>query len=319
MTDQLSLYPPIQPFDTGFMKADEHEIYYEQCGNPNGKPAVFLHGGPGGGGSEAVRRFFNPEAYRIIVFDQRGCGRSKPHACLTNNTTWDLVADIESLRLKLNINQWLVFGGSWGSTLALAYAQTHPSSVSEIILRGIFMLRKKELDWFYQEGTSNIFPDAWEKFIEPIDLSKRDNLISAYYEIFTGDDEDKKLEAAIAWSRWEGSTVNLSYSPEMVDSFSEPKFALAFALIENHYFINKGFLSDEQQLIEGIDGIRNIPATIIQGRYDVCTPLSTAWELHKNWPEAKFIITPFSGHSAFEKEITHELILATDKFGGVDR
>ena len=319
MTDQLSLYPPIQPFDTGFMKADEHEIYYEQCGNPNGKPAVFLHGGPGGGGSEAVRRFFNPEAYRIIVFDQRGCGRSKPHACLTNNTTWDLVADIESLRLKLNINQWLVFGGSWGSTLALAYAQTHPSSVSEIILRGIFMLRKKELDWFYQEGTSNIFPDAWEKFIEPIDLSKRDNLISAYYEIFTGEDEDKKLEAAIAWSRWEGSTVNLSYSPEMVDSFSEPKFALAFALIENHYFINKGFLSDEQQLIEGIDGIRNIPATIIQGRYDVCTPLSTAWELHKNWPEAKFIITPFSGHSAFEKEITHELILATDKFGGVDR
>ena len=319
MTDQLSLYPPIQPFDTGFMKADEHEIYYEQCGNPDGKPAVFLHGGPGGGGSEAVRRFFNPEAYRIIVFDQRGCGRSKPHACLTNNTTWDLVADIESLRLKLNINQWLVFGGSWGSTLALAYAQTHPSSVSEIILRGIFMLRKKELDWFYQEGTSNIFPDAWEKFIEPIDLSKRDNLISAYYEIFTGDDEDKKLEAAIAWSKWEGSTVNLSYSPEMVDSFSEPKFALAFALIENHYFINKGFLSDEQQLIEGIDGIRNIPATIIQGRYDVCTPLSTAWELHKNWPEAKFIITPFSGHSAFEKEITHELILATDKFGGVDR
>ena len=319
MTDQLSLYPPIQPFDTGFMKADEHEIYYEQCGNPDGKPAVFLHGGPGGGGSEAVRRFFNPEAYRIIVFDQRGCGRSKPHACLTNNTTWDLVADIESLRLKLNINQWLVFGGSWGSTLALAYAQTHPSSVSEIILRGIFMLRKKELDWFYQEGTSNIFPDAWEKFIEPIDLSKRDNLISAYYEIFTGEDEDKKLEAAIAWSRWEGSTVNLSYSPEMVDSFSEPKFALAFALIENHYFINKGFLSDEQQLIEGIDGIRNIPATIIQGRYDVCTPLSTAWELHKNWPEAKFIITPFSGHSAFEKEITHELILATDKFGGVDR
>ena len=319
MTDQLSLYPPIQPFDTGFMKADEHEIYYEQCGNPNGKPAVFLHGGPGGGGSEAVRRFFNPEAYRIIVFDQRGCGRSKPHACLTNNTTWDLVADIESLRLKLNINQWLVFGGSWGSTLALAYAQTHPSSVSEIILRGIFMLRKKELDWFYQEGTSNIFPDAWEKFIEPIDLSKRDNLISAYYEIFTGDDEDKKLEAAIAWSKWEGSTVNLSYSPEMVDSFSEPKFALAFALIENHYFINKGFLSHEQQLIEGIDGIRNLPATIIQGRYDVCTPLSTAWELHKNWPEAKFIITPFSGHSAFEKEITHELILATDKFGGVDR
>ena len=258
-------------------------------------------------------------AYRIIVFDQRGCGRSKPQTCLTNNTTWDLVADIESLKHKLNIDQWLVFGGSWGSTLALAYAQTHPDSVSEMVLRGIFMLRKKELDWFYQEGASKIFPDAWEKFIEPIDKSKRDNLISAYYEIFKSDDEDEKLKAAIAWSRWEGSTVNLSYSPEMADSFSKPKFALAFALIENHYFINKGFLSHEQQLIEGIDSIRNIPATIIQGRYDVCTPVETAWELHKSWPEAKFIITPFSGHSAFEKEITHELILATDRYGGVHK
>lgn len=219
MTEQLKLYPAIKPFDTGFMIADEHEIYYEQCGNPNGKPAVFLHGGPGGGGSESVRGFFNPEAYRIIVFDQRGCGRSKPHACLTNNTTWDLVADIESLKQKLDIDKWLVFGGSWGSTLALAYAQTHPDSVSEMILRGIFMLRKKELNWFYQDGTSNIFPDAWEKFIQPIDKTNRGDLISAYYEIFNGDDEDKKLEAAIAWSRWEGSTVNLSYSPEMVDSF----------------------------------------------------------------------------------------------------
>jgi len=319
MTELINLYPSIKPYDTGFMVVGEHEIYYEQCGNPNGKPAVFLHGGPGGGGSEAVRRFFNPDAYRIIVFDQRGCGRSKPHTCLTNNTTWDLVADIESLKHKLNIDQWLVFGGSWGSTLALAYAQTHPDSVSEMVLRGIFMLRKKELDWFYQEGASKIFPDAWEKFIEPIDISKRDNLISAYYEIFKSDDEDEKLKAAIAWSRWEGSTVNLSYSPEMADSFSKPKFALAFALIENHYFINKGFLSHEQQLIEGIDSIRNIPATIIQGRYDVCTPVETAWELHKSWPEAKFIITPFSGHSAFEKEITHELILATDRYGGVHK
>ena len=317
MTEQFKLYPSINPYDTGFMMAGEHEIYFEQCGNPNGKPAVFLHGGPGGGGSKAARRFFNPELYRIIIFDQRGCGRSKPHACLTNNTTWDLVKDIESLKQKLDIDKWLVFGGSWGSTLALAYAQTHPDSVSEMILRGIFMLRKKELDWFYQEGTSNIFPDAWEKFIEPIEKSKRSDLMSAYYEIFNSDDNEKKLEAAIAWSRWEGSTVNLSYSTEMVDSFSEPKFALAFALIENHYFINNGFLSHEQQLIEGIDIIRNIPATIIQGRYDVCTPIATAWELHKNWPEAELIITPFSGHSAFEKEITHELILATNKFANV--
>lgn len=270
-----------------------------------------------GGGSTSVRRFFDPDIYRIIVFDQRGCGRSKPHACLEKNTTWDLVSDIELIRERLQIKQWLVFGGSWGSTLALAYAQSHPDAVSEMILRGIFMLRKKELDWFYQNGASNIFPDAWEKFIEPIEKSKRDDLISAYYEIFNGKDEDKKIEAAIAWSRWEGSTVNLSYNPEMVDSFSEPEFALAFALIENHYFINKGFLSHEQQLIDNINIIRNIPATIIQGRYDVCTPISTAWELHKNWPEAELIITPFSGHSAFEKEITHELILATNKFASI--
>jgi proline iminopeptidase len=317
LSDYLKLFPPIEPYETNFISVDGHEIYFEQCGNPEGKPAVFLHGGPGGGGSTSVRRFFDPDIYRIIVFDQRGCGRSKPHACLEKNTTWDLVSDIELIRERLQIKQWLVFGGSWGSTLALAYAQSHPDAVSEMILRGIFMLRKKELDWFYQNGASNIFPDAWEKFIEPIEKSKRDDLISAYYEIFNGKDEDKKIEAAIAWSRWEGSTVNLSYNPEMVDSFSEPEFALAFALIENHYFINKGFLSHEQQLIDNINIIRNIPATIIQGRYDVCTPISTAWELHKNWPEAELIITPFSGHSAFEKEITHELILATNKFASI--
>jgi proline iminopeptidase len=317
LSDYLKLFPPIEPYETNFISVDGHEIYFEQCGNPEGKPAVFLHGGPGGGGSTSVRRFFDPDIYRIIVFDQRGCGRSKPHACLEKNTTWDLVSDIELIRERLQIKQWLVFGGSWGSTLALAYAQSHPDAVSEMILRGIFMLRKKELDWFYQDGASNIFPDAWEKFIEPIEKSKKDDLISAYYEIFNGKDEEKKIEAAIAWSRWEGSTVNLSYNPEMVDSFSEPEFALAFALIENHYFINKGFLSHEQQLIDNINIIRNIPATIIQGRYDVCTPISTAWELHKNWPEAELIITPFSGHSAFEKEITHELILATNKFASI--
>jgi proline iminopeptidase len=317
LSDYHKLFPPIEPYETNFISVDGHEIYFEQCGNPEGKPAVFLHGGPGGGGSTSVRRFFDPDIYRIIVFDQRGCGRSKPHACLEKNTTWDLVSDIELIRERLQIKQWLVFGGSWGSTLALAYAQSHPDAVSEMILRGIFMLRKKELDWFYQDGASNIFPDAWEKFIEPIEKSKRDDLISGYYEIFNGKDEEKKIEAAIAWSRWEGSTVNLSYNPEMVDSFSEPEFALAFALIENHYFINKGFLSHEQQLIDNINIIRNIPATIIQGRYDVCTPISTAWELHKNWPEAELIITPFSGHSAFEKEITHELILATNKFASI--
>jgi proline iminopeptidase len=315
MSEVFSLYPPIEPFNSGYMERDGHQIYYEQCGNPNGKPAVFLHGGPGGGGSIAVRRFFNPEKYNIVIFDQRGCGRSMPHGCLENNTTWDLVDDIEALKNMLEIETWLVFGGSWGSTLSLAYSQTYPTSVSEMVLRGIFMLRKKELDWFYQEGASKIFPEAWEKFLEPIDVNQHDNLMSAYHKIFTSDDEDKKLSAAIAWSVWEGSTSSLSYNPEMANSFSDPKFALAFALIENHYFVNKGFLEHENQLIEtGIDIIRHIPTTIVQGRYDIVCPMTTAWELSKNWPEAKLIIAPSSGHTAFEKEITHELIKATNEY-----
>ena len=315
MSEVFSLYPPIEPFNSGYMERDGHQIYYEQCGNPNGKPAVFLHGGPGGGGSIAVRRFFNPEKYNIVIFDQRGCGRSKPHGCLENNTTWDLVDDIEALKNILEINNWLVFGGSWGSTLSLAYSQTYPKSVSEMVLRGIFMLRKKELDWFYQEGASNIFPEAWEKFLEPIDIDQRNNLMAAYHKIFKSDDEEKKLSAAIAWSRWEGSTSSLSYNPDMANSFSDPKFALAFALIENHYFVNKGFLEDENQLIEtGIDIIRHIPTTIVQGRYDIVCPMATAWELSKNWPEAKLIVAPSSGHTAFEKEITHELIKATNGY-----
>ena len=315
MSEVFSLYPPIEPFNSGYMERDGHQIYYEQCGNPNGKPAVFLHGGPGGGGSIAVRRFFNPEKYNIVIFDQRGCGRSKPHGCLENNTTWDLVDDIEALKNILEINNWLVFGGSWGSTLSLAYSQTYPKSVSEMVLRGIFMLRKKELDWFYQEGASNIFPEAWEKFLEPIDIDQRNNLMAAYHKIFKSDDEEKKLTAAIAWSRWEGSTSSLSYNPDMANSFSDPKFALAFALIENHYFVNKGFLEHENQLIEtGIDIIRHIPTTIVQGRYDIVCPMATAWELSKNWPEAKLIIAPSSGHTAFEKEITHELIKATNEY-----
>jgi proline iminopeptidase len=315
MSDMLKLFPAIEPFNTGYMERGCHEIYYEQCGNPDGKPAVFLHGGPGGGGSTTVRRFFNPERYHIVIFDQRGCGRSKPHGCLEQNTTWDLVEDIETLKNKLGFEKWLVFGGSWGSTLSLAYSQTYPKSVSEMVLRGIFMLRKKELDWFYQEGASNIFPEAWEKFLEPIDISQRDDLMSAYHEIFKSDNTEKKLNAAIAWSRWEGSTSSLSYNPDMADSFSDPRFALAFALIENHYFVNKGFLEHENQLIEsGIDIIRNIPTTIVQGRYDIVCPMTTAWELSKNWPEANLIVAPSSGHTAFEKEITHELIKATEEF-----
>ena len=315
MSEIFTLFPPIEPFNSGFMERDGHQIYYEQCGNPNGKPAVFLHGGPGGGGSTTVRRFFDPKKYHIVIFDQRGCGRSKPHGCLEKNTTWDLVEDIETLKKILGFNKWLVFGGSWGSTLSLAYSQTYPTSVSEMVLRGIFMLRKKELDWFYQEGASNIFPEAWEKFLEPIDENQRDDLMSAYHKIFKSDDEEKKLAAAIAWSRWEGSTSSLSYNPDMADSFSNPQFALAFALIENHYFVNKGFLEHENQLIEsGIDIIRNIPTTIVQGRYDIVCPMTTAWELSKNWPEAKLIVAPSSGHTAFEKEITHELIKATNGY-----
>ena len=315
MENQLNLYPKIKPYDSGFLNVDEHQVYFEQCGNPKGKPAVFLHGGPGGGGSEDVRRFFNPAIYRIVIFDQRGCGRSKPHGCFENNTTWDLVSDIENLRNKLGIEKWLVFGGSWGSTLSLAYAQAHPGSVSEIVLRGIFLLRKEELHWFYQDGASRIFPEAWSGFLEIIDEDKRDNLMSAYHKIFTSDDKQKRLIAAIAWSRWEAATSSLSYKPSLVEEFSDPEFALAFALIENHYFINKGWFETENQLIENIDKIRSIPSVIVQGRYDVVCPMKTAWELSEAWPEAEMIIAPSSGHTAFEKEIMHALISATNKFG----
>ena len=314
MENQLNLYPKIKPYDSGFLNVDEHQVYFEQCGNPNGKPALFLHGGPGGGGSEDVRRFFNPDFYRIIVFDQRGCGRSMPHGCLENNTTWDLVSDIENLRKKLSIEKWLVFGGSWGSTLSLAYAQANPKSVSELVLRGIFLLRKEELHWFYQDGASRIFPEAWSGFLDIIDEDKRDNLMNAYHEIFKSKDKEKRLKAAVAWSKWEAATSSLSYKPSLVEEFSDPEFALAFALIENHYFINKGWFDTENQLIENIDKIRSIPAVIVQGRYDVVCPMKTAWELSKAWPEAEMIIAPSSGHTAFEKEITHALISATNKF-----
>ena len=315
MENQLNLYPKIKPYDSGFLNDDQHQVYFEQCGNPNGKPAIFLHGGPGGGGSEDVRRFFNPDLYRIIIFDQRGCGRSKPHGCLENNTTWHLVSDIENLREKLGIEKWLVFGGSWGSTLSLAYAQAHPKSVSELVLRGIFLLRKEELHWFYQDGASRIFPEAWSGFLDIIDEDKRNNLMSSYHEIFKSDDKEKRIKAAIAWSKWEAATSSLAYKPSLVEEFSNPEFALAFALIENHYFVNKGWFKTENQIIDNIDIIRSIPAVIVQGRYDVVCPMKTAWELSEAWPEAELIVAPASGHTAFEKEITHALISATDKFG----
>jgi proline iminopeptidase len=304
MTEHLKLYPAIKPFDTGFMVVGDHKIYYEQCGNPNGKPAVFLHGGPGGGGSEAVRRFFNPEAYRIIVFDQRGCGRSKPHACLTNNTTWDLVDDIESLKQKLGINKWLVFGGSWGSTLALAYAQTHPDSVSEMVLRGIFMLRKKELDWFYQDGASRIFPEAWKNFINQIDESKRDNLMQAYHEIFVGSDQSKSLNAAIAWSKWEAACSSINYSPERVEEFSNPEFALAFALIENHYFMNAGFLNDENQLLDGVEKIRSIPPLLCKGDMTLFVPLVQPMNFQSDGQRLHWLLRPFLVTQLLKKKLS---------------
>ncbi|MEC8497785.1 MAG: prolyl aminopeptidase [Pseudomonadota bacterium] len=308
------LFPAIEPYDTGFLKKGKHKIYYEQCGNPKGKPAIFLHGGPGGGCGSLSRRFFNPKKYRIILFDQRGCGRSKPHTCLEDNTTWHLIEDIESIREILDIKKWLVFGGSWGSTLALAYAQKHPKNVSQLVLRGIFMLRQKELQWFYQYGASEMYPEAWQGFLKEIPENERDNLIEAYRKIFYGYDEENKLYAAKAWSKWEASCSFINYNPEAVKDSLNAEFALAFALIENHYFVNKGFLDNENQLLENIDVIRNIPAVIIQGRYDVVCPPATAYELHSKWPESELVIAPFSGHSAFEKEITHELIKATNKF-----
>ncbi len=308
------LFPPVEPYDTGFLKKGKHEIYYEQCGNPKGKPAIFLHGGPGGGCGSLSRRFFNPKKYRIILFDQRGCGRSKPHTCLEDNTTWHLIEDIESIRERLGIKKWLVFGGSWGSTLAIAYAQKHPKNVSQLVLRGIFMLRQKELQWFYQYGASEMYPEAWQGFLKEIPENERDNLIEAYRKVFYGKNKEKQLSAAKAWSKWEASCSFINYNPDAVRESINAEFALAFALIENHYFVNKGFLENENQLLDNIDIIRNIPAIIIQGRYDVVCPPTTAYELHSKWPESELIIAPFSGHSAFEKEITHELIKATNKF-----
>jgi len=308
------LFPSIEPYDSGYLKKGVHEIYYEQCGNPKGKPAIFLHGGPGGGSGKLSRRFFDPKKYRIILFDQRGCGKSKPHTCLEDNTTWHLIEDIESIRKELNIEKWLVFGGSWGSTLAIAYAQKYPKCVSEMVLRGIFMLREKELQWFYQYGASEIYPEAWKGFLEEIPEEERFNLIEAYRKIFYGKDKEKKLSAAKAWSKWEASCSFINYNPNAVKDSVNAEFALAFALIENHYFVNKGFLDNENQLLDNIDIIRNIPSIIIQGRYDVVCPPTTAYELYSRWPESELIIAPFSGHSSFEKEITHELVKATNKF-----
>ncbi len=310
-----TLYPDIEPFDAGLLEVSPlHRIYYEQCGNPRGKPVVFLHGGPGAGCNAKSRRFFDPKHYRIVLFDQRGCGRSTPHAELTDNTTWHLVADIERLREHLSIARWQVFGGSWGSTLALAYGQTHPERVSELVLRGIFMLRRWELEWFYQQGCDAIFPDAWEAYLQPIPEVERGDLMTAYHRRLTGADPEMQLAAARAWSIWEGATSFLFQDSAHIASSGEDKFALAFARIECHYFVNGGFFEENDQLLRNAYRLRAIPSVIVQGRYDVCCPMRSAWDLHRAWPEADLRIVADAGHSAFEPGITHELIAATDRF-----
>lgn len=311
------LYPRLEPFDHGYLEVgDGHEIYYEQSGNPRGKPALFVHGGPGGGGDTNARRFFNPKAYRIVVFDQRGAGRSRPLASLDANTTWHLIDDMETLRRKLGIDRWLVFGGSWGSSLALAYAEQHPASVSELVLRGIFLLRKQELDWFYRYGASAVFPEQWSRFSEWIPEEERDDLLLAYHRRLTTGDREQQLESARMWSIWEGASSFLRPSQEHIDHFAAPDFALALARIETHYFVNRGFFEREDQLLQGVDAIRAIPAVIVQGRYDMVCPIETAWALHERWPEADFQVVADAGHSAYEPGTLHELIGATDRFAG---
>ncbi|MCY7274006.1 MAG: prolyl aminopeptidase [Phormidesmis sp. CAN_BIN44] len=309
------LYPPLEPYETGTLQvSDLHTIYFEQSGNPQGKPVVFLHGGPGGGSLPVFRQYFNPAKWRIVIFDQRGCGRSIPHAELRENTTWDLVSDIETLRSHLKISQWVVSGGSWGSTLSLAYSQTHPDRCLGLILRGIFLLRRKEILWFYQEGASYLFPDAWEDYLQPIPLDERADLLSAFYHRLTSDDVQIRQQAARAWSVWEGTTSKLIPDPELQSRFADAGFADAFARIECHYFINRGFLEPDDQLLQNCDRIRHLPIVIVQGRYDVVCPMTSAWDLHKALPDAELVVVPDAGHSMMEPGIRSALIEASDRF-----
>ena len=306
------LFPEIEPYDWGHLRVDGlHSIYYEQCGNPSGKPAVFIHGGPGGGSNPVHRRFWDPAVYRIVLFDQRGCGRSTPHAELRDNTTWHLVDDMERIREHLGIERWQVFGGSWGSTLGLVYAQQYPDRVTEMILRGIFLLRRREIEWYYQEGASRIFPEAWEKYLEPIPNEERGDLVGAYYRRLTSSDRTERVRAARAWSMWEGSTSRLVPDPELIERTGEETFAEAFARIECHYFINGGFFEHDDQLLRNLHRIEHIRATIVQGRYDIVCPVESAYELHRRWPQSALIVAPQSGHSALEPDITSHLVAAT--------
>ena len=315
------LYPEIEPLETGMLDVgDGQHIYWEVSGNREGKPVVFLHGGPGAGTTPEHRRLFDPARYRIVLFDQRGCGFSIPHASepdadLSANTTWHLVADMERLRKHLGIDRWQVFGGSWGSALALAYAQTHPERVTELVLRGIFTLRRQELDWFYEGGASAVYPDLWEDFIAPVPLLERTHLIEAYSRLLKDPDVEVHRPAAIAWSRWESSTLTLLPQAETIARFTDPEYATAFARIENHYFRHGGWW-EEGQLIRDATRLAGIPAVIVQGRYDMCTPAMTAWDLHQAWPEAEFHLIADAGHAFDEPGILDALIRATDRFAG---
>ncbi len=314
---RCELYPDIDPYRTGRLTvSDTHELYFEESGNPKGKPVVFLHGGPGGGTNPGQRRFFDPAAYRIVLFDQRGCGQSTPHASLEDNTTWHLVEDMEKLRVHLSIETWQVFGGSWGSTLALAYAETHPDRESERVVRGIFLIRRKELHWLYQEGASAVFPDLWQDFLAPIPEPERGDMLSAYYRRLTRDDPEVRRSAAKAWSIWEGSTASLLPDEERVQHFAEDDFADAIARIECHYFVNRGFFDSDDHLLRHAGRIQDIPGVIVQGRYDMLTPVITAWDLHQAWPKADFRLVLDAGHAQTEPGIVHELISATDRFRG---
>ena len=314
MTDFRTFYPPIDPYDSGMLDVgDGHQIYYERCGTPGAKPVVFLHGGPGGGCSPQHRQLFDPTRYDIMLFDQRGCGRSTPHASLEANTTWHLVADIEKLRMMAGVDRWQVFGGSWGSTLSLAYAQTHPDHVSELVLRGIYLLSDAEMHWYYQHGVSEMFPERWEALRALIPERERGDLLTAYYRRLTGSDEKEQLAAAKAWSGWEGATITLLPNPDLVGDFSADRFAIAFARIETHYFVNKGWL-EEGQLLRDAHRLAGIPTVIVHGRYDMPCPASSAYALHKAIPGSQLHIIEGAGHAFDEPGILDRLIRETDAF-----
>ncbi|MGN7753862.1 prolyl aminopeptidase [Sinorhizobium sp. 22678] len=311
-----TLYPEIEPYASGHLDVgDGHSIYWERAGTPGAKPAVFLHGGPGGTISPNHRRLFDPSLYDVMLFDQRGCGRSTPHAEIEANTTWHLVADIERLREFCGVGKWLVFGGSWGSTLALAYAETYPERVSELVVRGIYTLTKAELDWYYQFGVSEMFPDKWERFIAPIPPEERHEMMRAYHRRLTSEDRATRLAAAKAWSIWEGETITLLPEPDTSTPFEEDEYAHAFARIENHFFVNAGWLEDGQ-LLRDAHKLHGIPGVIVHGRYDMPCPAKYAWQLHKAWPHAEFHLIEGAGHAYSEPGILDRLIRATDKFAG---